>query len=247
MTNEKYRIREICGDWALDIPFPGSVVTIFFNSRTNAELVKKILIHEDAHPGEAVPFMQDYFPDTTKTVSLTLEQLREMDGKPVWVETGNKFSDWGKVDFKRGRIWTFGTEDEWWDFRYYGDWLPYAYQPAHIDLETQEIKKSMIDINNLAVSYIENGPYENDMPGMELAVKIDAISKKFCETAYYPAHIDRESWMAEWTVDEFGHKCSKCGEYLPDGEDVRKPQFCPECGRATTPEAWAMLEKRLRG
>ncbi len=56
MTNKKYKIREICGDWALDIPFPGSVLTIFFNSRVNAELVKKILIHEDEHPNEAVPF-----------------------------------------------------------------------------------------------------------------------------------------------------------------------------------------------
>ena len=56
MTNGKYKIREILGDWALDIPFPGSVFTIFFNSRVNAELVKKILIHEDEHPNEAVPF-----------------------------------------------------------------------------------------------------------------------------------------------------------------------------------------------
>ena len=57
--------------------------------------------------------------------------------------------------------------------------------------------------------------------------------------------ISREAWTAEWTVDEVGHKCSKCGEYLPDGEDVRKPQFCPECGRAMTPEAWAELGKRM--
>lgn len=52
-------------------------------------------------------------------------------------------------------------------------------------------------------------------------------------------------WTAEWTVDEFGHKCSKCGEYLPDGEDVRKPQFCPECGRAMTDEAMQMVMERL--
>ena len=52
-------------------------------------------------------------------------------------------------------------------------------------------------------------------------------------------------WTAEWTVDEFGHKCSKCGEYLPDGEDVRKPQFCPECGRAMTDEAVEMVMERL--
>ena len=61
MKNEKYRIREICGDWALDIPFPGSIVTIFFNSRSNAELVKEIMVHEDAHPGEAIPFKTDHF------------------------------------------------------------------------------------------------------------------------------------------------------------------------------------------
>lgn len=52
-------------------------------------------------------------------------------------------------------------------------------------------------------------------------------------------------WTAEWTVDEFGHKCSKCGEYLPDGEDVRKPQFCPECGRAMMDEAAQMVMERL--
>ena len=54
-----------------------------------------------------------------------------------------------------------------------------------------------------------------------------------------------KAWRGEWTVDEFGHKCSKCGEYLPDGEDVRKPQFCPECGRAMTDEAVKMVMERL--
>ena len=52
-------------------------------------------------------------------------------------------------------------------------------------------------------------------------------------------------WRGEWTVDEFGHKCSKCGEYLPDGEDVRKPQFCPECGRAMTDEAVEMVMEKI--
>lgn len=66
---------------------------------------------------------------------LTLEQLRGIDGQPVWVEAGNQFSDWGKVDLKRGRIWPFGTAEEWWDFRHYGDWVPYAYPPSHIDRE----------------------------------------------------------------------------------------------------------------
>lgn len=34
-------------------------------------------------------------------------------------------------------------------------------------------------INNAAVAYIEGGPYENDLPGMELALKIDRLSRGF--------------------------------------------------------------------
>lgn len=36
-------IREICGDWALDMNFPFETVTIYFNSRQNALNVKRIL------------------------------------------------------------------------------------------------------------------------------------------------------------------------------------------------------------
>ena len=200
--------------------------------------------------------------------------------------------------------------------------------------EALKIKKAMTDINNMAVSYIENGPYENDMPGMEFAVKIDQISKVFCEEedhlpdatkmmpltleqlrqmekptpvwakpkkktieawdgywcichrghiitpgmvsmyadkmngvtfyAYPPSRIDREAWVAKWEwfdeeignpIDgierEWGWKCSKCGNALPDDfdspDDTPKIEFCPFCGCAMTPRAWAELEKRLRG
>lgn len=64
---------------------------------------------------------------------------------------------------------------------------------------------------------------------------------------YLDWEIDREAWTAKWEVDEFGHKCSKCGEYLPSGDDDIFPQFCPNCGRATTADALEELEKRLRG
>lgn len=69
----------------------------------------------------------------------------------------------------------------------------------------------------------------------------------FIESALRPVSREQveKAWTAEWTVDEFGHKCSKCGEYLPDGEDVRKPQFCPECGRAMMDEAVEMVMARL--
>lgn len=39
--------------------------------------------------------------------------------------------------------------------------------------------KVMEAINNAAVAYIEGGPYENDLPGMEFALKIDRLSRDF--------------------------------------------------------------------
>lgn len=56
MASHKYKIREICGDWALDIHWGMETITLFFNSRNNADLVKAILEWEDAHPNEAVPY-----------------------------------------------------------------------------------------------------------------------------------------------------------------------------------------------
>ena len=71
-----------------------------------------------------------------------------------------------------------------------------------------------------------------------------------------PAHIDREAWTAEWKeytgADAGFHYCSKCRQqafnYEESGEVVEVfSDFCPGCGRAMTPEAWAELEKRMRG
>ena len=52
-------------------------------------------------------------------------------------------------------------------------------------------------------------------------------------------------WRGEWEVDEFGHKCSKCGEYLPSGDDDIFPQFCPNCGDAKTDEAVDMVMEKI--
>ena len=53
---EKYRIHEIGGDWALDVPLGEAGITLYFNSQANANLVKAILKWEDAHPNEAAPY-----------------------------------------------------------------------------------------------------------------------------------------------------------------------------------------------
>ena len=62
MASHKYKIREICGDWALDIHWGNRTIAIYFNSRNNAELVKSILEWEDAHPNEAVPYKPTLTP-----------------------------------------------------------------------------------------------------------------------------------------------------------------------------------------
>lgn len=62
MARNKYEIREICGDWALDIHWGKETITLFFNSRNNAELVKAVLEWEDAHPNAAVPYKPTLTP-----------------------------------------------------------------------------------------------------------------------------------------------------------------------------------------
>lgn len=35
----------------------------------------------------------------------------------------------------------------------------------------------------------------------------------------------------EWIIDEFGHKCSECNEYVNDNTYENEPlTFCPNCG-----------------
>lgn len=56
-------------------------------------------------------------------------------------------------------------------------WARKALQPTLTP--PNEWVKMMEAINNAAVAYIEGGPYENDLPGMEFALKIDRLSRDF--------------------------------------------------------------------
>lgn len=52
--DNKLKIRDFCGDYALDIPFAdGSVNTIYFNSKRNAETVKHIIEVDGSNPNNA--------------------------------------------------------------------------------------------------------------------------------------------------------------------------------------------------
>lgn len=54
MIEKELKIREVSGDYALDIPFAdGSVNTIYFNSKRNVETVKHIIEVDGSKPNEA--------------------------------------------------------------------------------------------------------------------------------------------------------------------------------------------------
>lgn len=129
--------------------------------------------------------------DVNKTSPLTLEQLREMDGKAAYLPETN--------------CWVLVTKN--------------PFVPLFTFPDGEQCN---------AVEW-----YETVGPAY----------------AYPPAHIDREAWTAEWVdndkSEEMMCKCSKCG--YPVSYFWGKTAFCPGCGRAMTPEAWAELEKRLRG
>lgn len=69
----------------------------------------------------------------------------------------------------------------------YGDGNRLVYLKDVLDLINEqptltppnELMEALEAINNAAVAYIEGGPYENDLPGMEFALKIDRLSRDF--------------------------------------------------------------------
>ena len=72
MIEKELKIRDICGYYALDIPnYNGSNFTLYFNSKKNAENVKRIIEIDGSKPNEA-----------------TVCEMQEIKhGK--WIATGN--------------------------------------------------------------------------------------------------------------------------------------------------------------
>ena len=78
--------------------------------------------------------------------------------------------------------------------------------------------------------------------------------KRWLAYAYQPAHIDQEAWEpCECCKDAHEiHGWALSVQKSKDGTRCMTNfegafKHCPECGRPLTPEAWAELEKRLRG
>ena len=80
-------------------------------------------------------------------------------------------------------------------------------------------------------------------------LKEKEYGKTWIAYAYPPAHIDRETWTAEWK-DHYrsgikvgsGFVCSSCDMWNGEQSDI-----CPYCGRAMSEYGFSKLEKRLRG
>lgn len=62
-----------------------------------------------------------------KNEPLALEQLRKMDGKPVWVEIPSDSPQWGIVFLQAEAVKLCPTGTLL--FRYYGEWKAYAHEP----------------------------------------------------------------------------------------------------------------------
>lgn len=138
---------------------------------------------------------------TGKMVPLTIEQLREMDGQPVWV-TPTGF--WALVIAKKEKRVELICNDG--ETVYADKYIElvgpvYAYPPVRINREAWGPCESCISCDNCE----NNGDYNPD------------------EGIY--------------------GECGPCYGY----SNFKPGNFCRQCGKPLTPEAWDELEKRLRG
>ena len=168
-------------------------------------------------------------PDITdRVVPLTLEQLREMDGKPVWVM---EQPDWGHWELSEDADDYFSDRDPGLYGLTYPDpegkggihklgWIAYAYPPPHIDREAWE--KPCKICNGKTTLYQHTNS-----------------TKLFMNTFGQAATLVTE--------------CNACPPYAKccmkdvSANSAFRIKFCPECGRPLTEGAWSELEKRARG
>lgn len=92
------------------------------------------------------PTLTDHFPGLTKMVPLTVEELRGMDGQPVWIAES---PDWGHWELSEdAEDYLCDRDTDLYGLTYPDPdgkaglhklgWVAYAYPPAHIDREAWE-------------------------------------------------------------------------------------------------------------
>ena len=165
--------------------------------------------------------VRDLILDTTKMVPLTPEQLMEMCGKPVYVKfprTSLKNGIWAIVYSMDVKNKILNLHGNL-TYRGYGERvIAYAYLPATTDTNV--------------------GGKDIDVPTTEHRIDREAwepcgeCEKKSCDNCQYSEYL---------SCFEPCRSCENASEWKP------MQNFCGECGRPLTEEAWAELEKRLRG
>ena len=97
-----------------------------------------------------------------------------------------------------------------------------------------DLMEALEAINNAAVAYIEGGPYENDLPGVELAVEIDRLSRDFVRppNEALPVLVNDEP-----DREYIDYICPRCKEIISQRrrgqrmETVYKCKFHDNCGQ----------------
>ena len=154
--------------------------------------------------------------------SLTLEQLREMDGEPVWIQNIEEpdKSQWRLCHWDRGKYLVLqGISVKGYLLEEYGEsWLAYAYPPAHIDREAWEKPCNMCG-------------------GKTTLYQHTNTTKLFMNTFGKAATLVTE--------------CNACPPYADccmkgiSMNSAFRISYCPECGRPLTDEAVDMVMERL--
>lgn len=108
------------------------------------------------------PTLTDHFPDLTNMIPLTLEQLREMDGEPVWIVES---PDWGHWELSEdAEDYILDRDTDLYGLTYHDPdgkaglhklgWLAYAYPPTNIDREASIGKRGKSLVAQLAATDI---------------------------------------------------------------------------------------------
>lgn len=149
---------------------------------------------------------------------LTMEDLRGMDGQPVWLQETNCWALVKKDVFVM--LLTFPGGEKCSANDWYKEVGPvYAYHPAHIDRDAWE-PCGMCG-------------------GKTTLYQHTNTTKLFMNTFGKAATLVTECMACPPYAD-----CCMKGI---SANSAFKINFCPECGRPLTDAAWAELEKRLRG
>lgn len=208
---------------------------------------------------------------------LTLEQLRGMRGKWVWIvldDPGKEIEGWALV--AKEHVFTYkGHETEGLVERVvyplcdYGAWIAYEYPPDYFRQDTKMVPLTLQQLEGLE----EPTPVWWATMGMWCLARRGMITTPTGRTHdvielsglfyAYPT-IKTEAWEpCEVCMEQddpclkdncfrksgrvCGYNCDKLARYMNNAKRIHDANFCPHCGRPLTPEAWAILERRLRG